>query len=289
MTEGACLCGTVRYEVDGPFKMMVHCHCSMCRMHHGTAFATFVGAPLDGFRWKSGEANVTEYASSGHATRPFCNTCGSATPVLSQQMGLAICPAGNLEGDPGLRPALHMFVDFKAPWYSISDGLPQHGEWPPQFPGESVERPQAEPKPGVYGGSCLCGGTAYEFSGPILRMQSCHCSRCRRAKSAAHATNVFVQLENFRWLRGEELLVTYKIPEARFYTTGFCRRCGSSAPVVHPARGLALVPAGPLDSKPDATMFAHIFVSDKAPWFEITDGVQQLPEAAPPVTIPGKS
>src|SRR5688572_17400839 len=55
MTIGACLCGTVRYELDGPFTMMMHCHCSMCRKHHGAPFATFVAAAHSGFRWRSGE------------------------------------------------------------------------------------------------------------------------------------------------------------------------------------------------------------------------------------------
>jgi hypothetical protein len=54
-TEGACLCGKVRYAMAGPFTAMSHCHCSMCRKHHGSAFATFAIAPIEGFRWLAGE------------------------------------------------------------------------------------------------------------------------------------------------------------------------------------------------------------------------------------------
>ena len=46
MAEGRCLCGAVRYTVEGPYVRMLNCHCSMCRKHHGSAFATFVTAPL---------------------------------------------------------------------------------------------------------------------------------------------------------------------------------------------------------------------------------------------------
>ena len=55
MSLGACLCGTVRYELDGPFTAMMHCHCSMCRKQHGAPFATFVAAALSGFRWLGGD------------------------------------------------------------------------------------------------------------------------------------------------------------------------------------------------------------------------------------------
>ena len=46
MTEGRCLCGALRYQIDGPFVDMLHCHCSMCRKHHGTPFATWAAAPI---------------------------------------------------------------------------------------------------------------------------------------------------------------------------------------------------------------------------------------------------
>jgi hypothetical protein len=45
MYTGSCLCGTVQYEVAGPFMMMALCHCSKCRKHHGAMFSTFASAP----------------------------------------------------------------------------------------------------------------------------------------------------------------------------------------------------------------------------------------------------
>ena len=59
MTEGGCLCGALRYEIDGPFVDMLHCHCSMCRKHHGTPFATWVAAPSSGFRWLTDTGTLT--------------------------------------------------------------------------------------------------------------------------------------------------------------------------------------------------------------------------------------
>jgi len=37
---------------------------------------------------------------------------------------------GSLDDDPGVRPSIHMFVGSKAPWYEITDKLPQFKEFP---------------------------------------------------------------------------------------------------------------------------------------------------------------
>jgi hypothetical protein len=110
MNEGRCLCGAVRYQIDGPFSSMVNCHCSMCRKHHGSAFATFVAAPVAGFRYTAGESSIERYASSATFHRSFCKVCGSVMPEAMPPIGLVIGPAGNLEGDLGITPQMHMFV-----------------------------------------------------------------------------------------------------------------------------------------------------------------------------------
>jgi hypothetical protein len=280
-TEGECLCGVVRYAVGGPFNMMIHCHCSMCRKHHGAAFATFVAAPLMGFRWTSGADAIGTYKSSEQGARSFCTWCGSVTPTLAENMDLAICPAGNLRGELGVRPQSHLFVGSKAPWYSITDGLPQHEEYPPEFGATGLARPQIEPRAGIVEGSCLCGAVAFEISGPSQRMVNCHCSRCRRGRSAAHATNVAYPSSAFRFTRGAQHVVEYKVPEARFFAVAHCKTCGSAVPRVSQERGIAIVPAGSLDTDPGVRPTAHIYVGSKAGWFTITDELTQH-ENGPP-------
>jgi hypothetical protein len=277
--KGTCLCGTLKYEIDGPFTMMMNCHCSMCRKHHGAPFATFAAASIDGFRWLSGESAVGEYASSENGKRYFCTVCGSVAPALITQAGLAVVPAGSLEGDPGIRPQAHTFVGSKAPWYVISDSLPQHETYPPEFgDSPSVQRPVVAPVPGKTLGSCLCGDVGYEIDGPPVAMYQCHCSRCRRARGAAHGANFFVKLENFRWTRGEEQVVSYKVPDAQRFGVAFCKHCGGAVPRVF---GVVVVPAAAVDTDFAMTPMAHIFVGSKAPWFEITDSIPQLPEGPP--------
>jgi hypothetical protein len=283
MAKGSCLCGTVRYEVSGPFNQMMSCHCSMCRKHHGSAFATYVSAPQASFRWVSGEDSFLAYRSSEHGSRMSCSKCGSAIPMMLPSHNLALLPAGPLEGgDLGIKPMAHIFVGSKAPWYTITDSLPQHEEYPPEYATPGIARPNVQARPGIAEGSCLCGDVAYEAEGEPLFMQSCHCTRCRRARGAAHGTNIFYRADKFRWTKGEELLGEYKVPEARFYTNSFCRHCGAPMPRVSRERNFAVIPAGSLDTDPPLRSQRHIFVSYKAPWFEITDSAPQFPEGPPP-------
>jgi len=289
MVTGTCFCGTVRYEVSGPFNSMMSCHCSMCRKHHGSAFATYVSAPLESFRWTAGEDRILSYKSSAQGARNSCGVCGSTVPMTMPSHSLALLPAGPLEGELGIKPQAHIFVGSKAPWYIITDDLPQHEAYPPGFGATGLERPPVQAPPGVTAGSCLCGKVAYEVTGQPLFMQSCHCQRCRRARGAAHGTNLFYKADGLRWIRGEQLVSEYKLPEARFYTVAFCRECGSPVPKISAERGVAIVPAGSLDTDPAMRPQRHIFTNYKAPWFEITDSIPQFPEAPPPVAPPPAS
>jgi hypothetical protein len=268
----------VAFEIGEPLQPLAHCHCSMCRKGHGAAFASFASARAGSFRWLEREG-VRYYGSSPGASRPFCGRCGSKLPSDAYN-DTHFVPLGLLDGDPQLGPAPHIFVGSKAPWYEIpDDGLPRFPEFPPGM-GQGVETKRTtDPAPGVLRGSCLCGKVAYEVSAPIpMGIVRCHCTRCRKARAAAHNANFFVGLDDFRWLRGEDLLLAYKVPEAERFAQAFCGECGSPQPRVV---NRAVVPAGSLDDDPGAVPGMHIFVSSKAPWFEIRDALPQYAEYPP--------
>ena len=69
MPTGTCLCGNIQFRLDGPFQMMMHCHCSRCRKHHGSAFATFVGAPARGFEWLAGKDDIATWTQNAQRFR----------------------------------------------------------------------------------------------------------------------------------------------------------------------------------------------------------------------------
>ena len=84
--------------------------------------------------------------------------------------------------------------------------------------------------------------------------------------------------ERFRWLRGEEKLRSYKIPEAARFSQTFCETCGSVMPVVRPDQHRVVIPAGSLDNDPGGRERAHIFCGSKSHWYEISDDLEQFEE-----------
>ena len=130
-------------------------------------------------------------------------------------------------------------------------------------------------------GSCLCGGIEFEITETPRAATHCHCSRCRKSRGTANATNLIVSLDGLRFLKGEELLGKYKVPEAQFFAHWFCKECGSTMPRFDPARGFCVVPMGAFDEDPGARPGRHIHVGSKAPWDVITDDLPQF-EAGPP-------
>ncbi|MCZ6804349.1 MAG: GFA family protein [Proteobacteria bacterium] len=122
----------------------------------------------------------------------------------------------------------------------------------------------------VFKGSCLCGEVAYEIEGPFKIFQYCHCSRCRKSTGSAHASNLFVPPDHFRWTSGEELVGRYEHPDARYFATTFCKQCGSSLPWTVKGGKNIVVTAGTLDDVPDIKPMFNIFWGSRAPWFEET-------------------
>lgn len=123
-------------------------------------------------------------------------------------------------------------------------------------------------------GSCLCGSVKYEISGKAQRFYHCHCQRCRKATGTGHASNLLVTPENgLRWLKGEELLQRYKVPEAERFYNLFCSQCGSPMPRVVPELDGVLIPAGSLNGEPPMQPSARIFWDSRAQWSCGSDGL----------------
>lgn len=188
---------------------------------------------------------------------------------------LAFAPAANFEGDPGIRPSVHIFVASKAPWFEITDALRRFDAYPPSYDAPiAPDRAPLDP-PGKPRGSCLCGSVTFVVDGEPLRAWVCHCRRCRLARSAAFACNLIARATGVRFTRGADLVAEYKVPDAKHFTHAFCRVCGSSVPRLDPSRDLAVIPMGSLDDDPGARPSGHLFAESKAPWDTITDSLPQ--------------
>jgi len=127
-------------------------------------------------------------------------------------------------------------------------------------------------------GSCLCGEVSYEFTGPVKVFQYCHCTRCQKITGSAHASNIIIDPENFKWIRGEEKVGRYELSEAKHFASSFCKTCGSSLPWITQSKKAMIVPAGTLDDDPKVKPIHNIFYADKACWYENVDGLVKYDE-----------
>ncbi len=125
---GSCLCGAVRYELTQEPVWAHSCHCSRCRKAGGAAFASNLFVPIDGLRYTRGEKHLRSYKvpEAERFTHVFCEICGSPLPFRNEGRGLTGIPMGSLDDDPGLSPRAQIFVESKAPWFTITDHPPQH-------------------------------------------------------------------------------------------------------------------------------------------------------------------
>lgn len=121
--RGSCLCGAVVFEVTGPARAVIACHCVQCRKWSGHYWAAS-SVPLDRFRLVRDEG-LRWFRSSAGATRGFCATCGSSLfwkPEGEDRMGFA---PGAIDGPTGLATERHIFTASAGDWYALADGLPQ--------------------------------------------------------------------------------------------------------------------------------------------------------------------
>ncbi len=135
MIHGSCMCGGVKYEISGMLTDVRNCHCSMCRKLQGSAFRSRATVQAAEFKFIRGEDLITYYESSKGTYRGFCSVCGS--PIHSkfdEKPSVYGLPLGPLDDDPNARPGMHIHVASKAPWFEITDSLPQFAEGPNSSP-----------------------------------------------------------------------------------------------------------------------------------------------------------
>ncbi len=126
---GGCLCGAIRYAVEDDFAYALNCHCSNCRRATGSAFKPFAGIARDKLRITQGEDDVSIFGDTQSAHDVRCRICGSLMFSVVRDGAYVHVTLGTLADAPSIRPAAHIFVGSKAPWYTITDALPQHDEF----------------------------------------------------------------------------------------------------------------------------------------------------------------
>jgi hypothetical protein len=124
---GKCFCGAVQYAVADEFLYAAYCHCSNCRRTTGSAFKPFAGIERGKLRLTQGHGDLLIFGDEqGNDTH--CKACGSLLYSVVRAGAWVHVAMGTLVEGPTIRPTKHIFVGAKAPWFTITDELPQYEE-----------------------------------------------------------------------------------------------------------------------------------------------------------------
>lgn len=129
--RGSCLCGAVTFRIEKARAAMEICHCNRCRKATGSASAFALPVNVADYRLLTGHALIRSYSAPILHEPPayrtfFCNVCGSPVPDPDPSGEWFEIPVGVLDGDPGVKPDKHIFVELVPAWDRITDDLPRY-------------------------------------------------------------------------------------------------------------------------------------------------------------------
>jgi hypothetical protein len=127
MLVGRCFCGVVEYELADEFLYAANCHCTNCRRTTGAAFKSFAGIERHKLVVTKGDALRLIFGEAD-ANDTHCGACGSLLYSVVRDGEFVHVAMGTLTDAPAIRPTHHIFVGSKAPWFTITDDLPQYQE-----------------------------------------------------------------------------------------------------------------------------------------------------------------
>ncbi|HEY6982932.1 GFA family protein [Reyranella sp.] len=134
--RGKCYCSAVCYAVADEFLYAMNCHCSNCRRTTGSAFKPFAGIERVKLIVTEGQDKLMVFGDAD-GNNTHCGLCGSLLYSVVREGAFVHVAMGTLVDDPTIRPTQHIFVGSKAPWFTITDDLPQ-------FEGHSVAAESAD-------------------------------------------------------------------------------------------------------------------------------------------------
>ena len=124
---GSCLCGAVKFEITGPLRPVIACHCLQCRKQTGTYMSAT--ATKDEYFTLSEQRGLKWYRSSPEARRGFCGECGSVLFWKGDGRDYIAIAAGSIDGDLGVPLEGHIFCESAGDYYEISGGEYQAPQW----------------------------------------------------------------------------------------------------------------------------------------------------------------
>ena len=128
IAEGGCICGALRYRVQGRPSNTMICHCQTCRRVAPAPVVAWVTFPTSDFQLLQGHAS--EFRSSAAVRRGFCGSCGTPLTYAHDDSPSTVDITTCSLDDPGaFPPTHHSWLSHDLAWVHFGDGLPTFTEW----------------------------------------------------------------------------------------------------------------------------------------------------------------
>jgi hypothetical protein len=124
---GSCLCGGVKFTIDGALRPVIACHCVQCRKQTGTYMSAT--AVKDRYLTLVETRGLKWYRSSDEARRGFCQDCGSTLFWKGDGRDYTAIAAGSIDGPLGVPLEGHIFCESAGDYYEIAGGSYQAPQW----------------------------------------------------------------------------------------------------------------------------------------------------------------
>lgn len=126
-SQGGCLCGAIRYEVEGAIDESGYCHCRTCQKQSGAPVVAWFSAVPNNFKYLSGSPKG--FRASSHATREFCSDCGTYLLFREDDPKATLgINTATLDNPSLVPPDFHIWHASHIPWFETADTFPRHAK-----------------------------------------------------------------------------------------------------------------------------------------------------------------
>lgn len=122
--EGGCLCGAVRYRLDGEIEESAYCHCRTCQRQSGAPVVAWFAVAPTALVYTKGKPKG--YRASDRATREFCGDCGTYLLFREDDATASLgVNTATLDDPERVPPTFHIWHQSHIAWFETSDAFPR--------------------------------------------------------------------------------------------------------------------------------------------------------------------
>lgn len=123
--EGGCLCGAIRYRLDGEIEESAYCHCRTCQRQSGAPVVAWFAIAPASFAYTKGKPKG--HRASDRATREFSGDCGTYLLFREDDATASLgVNTATLDDPAQVPPTFHIWHESHISWFDTADTLPRH-------------------------------------------------------------------------------------------------------------------------------------------------------------------